>query len=197
MRDVPDLLVDDHTAQRKSVGDSTSMSLSGAVTRYQWIVLGVAWLGWVFDSMDGTLFSLVQKRSMTELMGPGATDASIGFYSSVVFSVMLVGWASGGILFGVVADYLGRTRALAITILIYSLFTGLSAVAQSWETLAACRFLTGLGLGGEWAAGAALVAEVWPDRLRAKAGSMLQSAAAFGYFFAALITRVVDKASWR
>jgi len=176
---------------------SASMTLPGAVTRYQWIVLGVAWLGWVFDSMDGTLFSLVQKRSMTELMGPGATDASIGFYSSVVFSVMLVGWATGGILFGIVADYLGRTRALAITILIYSLFTGLSAVAQSWETLAACRFLTGLGLGGEWAAGAALVAEVWPDRLRARAGSMLQSAAAFGYFFAALITRVVDKASWR
>jgi len=108
------------------------MTLPGAVTRYQWIVLGVAWLGWVFDSMDGTLFSLVQKRSMTELMGPGATDASIGFYSSVVFSVMLVGWATGGILFGIVADYLGRTRALAITILIYSLFTGLSAVAQSW-----------------------------------------------------------------
>ncbi|MFY9573327.1 MAG: MFS transporter [Blastocatellia bacterium] len=170
---------------------------SGEVTRYQWIVLLVAWLGWVFDSMDGTLFSLVQKPSMTELMGPGATEAAIGFYSSVVFSVMLLGWAIGGISFGIIADYIGRTKALAATILIYSLFTGLSAVAQSWEQLAAFRFITGLGLGGEWAAGAALVAEVWPDRLRAKAGAMLQSAAAFGYFFAALITRVVDVRSWR
>jgi MFS family permease len=170
---------------------------SGEVTRYQWMVLLVAWLGWVFDSMDGTLFSLVQKPSMTELMGPGATDAAIGFYSSVVFSVMLLGWATGGIAFGIVADYIGRTKALAITILIYSLFTGLSAGAQSWEQLAACRFITGLGLGGEWAAGAALVAEVWPDGLRAKAGAMLQSAAAFGYFFAALITRAVDVRSWR
>ena len=185
------------------------------VTRYQWLVLFVAWLGWVFDSMDGTLFSLVQKPSMTELMGPGATEAAIGFYSSVVFSVMLLGWATGGICFGVVADYIGRTKALAATILIYSLFTGLSAAAHSWQQLAAFRCIdgiscrepkgafyvfpniTGLGLGGEWAAGAALVAEVWPDRLRAKAGAMLQSAAAFGYFFAALITRAVDVASWR
>jgi len=170
---------------------------SSEVTRYQWLVLLVAWLGWVFDSMDGTLFSLVQKPSMTELMGPGATDAAIGFYSSVVFAVMLLGWAAGGICFGIIADYIGRTKALAATILIYSLFTGLSAASHSWQQLAAFRFITGLGLGGEWAAGAALVAEVWPDRLRAKAGAMLQSAAAFGYFFAALITRVVDVASWR
>jgi MFS family permease len=174
-----------------------SLSWTREVTRYQWLVLFVAWLGWVFDSMDGTLFSLVQKPSMTELMGPGATEATIGFYSSVVFSVMLLGWAAGGICFGVVADYIGRTKALAATILIYSLFTGLSAAAHSWQQLAAFRFITGLGLGGEWAAGAALVAEVWPDRLRAKAGAMLQSAAAFGYFFAALITRAVDVASWR
>jgi MFS family permease len=160
-------------------------------------VLLVAWLGWVFDSLDATLFSIVQKPSMTELMGSGASEASIGFYSSVVFAVMLLGWAAGGISFGVIADYIGRTKALAITILIYSLFTGLSAAAHSWEQLAVCRFITGLGLGGEWAAGAALVAEVWPDHLRAKAGAMLQSAAAFGYFFAALITRAVDVASWR
>ncbi|HLG16470.1 MAG TPA: MFS transporter [Blastocatellia bacterium] len=175
----------------------TLFSWTSEVSRYQWLVLLVAWLGWVFDSMDGTLFSLVQKPSMTELMGPGTTDAAIGFYSSVVFSVMLLGWAAGGISFGIIADYIGRTKALVATILIYSLFTGLSAAAQSWEQLAAFRFITGLGLGGEWAAGAALVAEVWPEGLRAKAGAMLQSAAAFGYFFAALITRAVDVASWR
>jgi MFS family permease len=110
---------------------------------------------------------------------------------------MLAGWAAGGICFGIVADYIGRTKALVATILIYSLFTGLSALSQSWWQLASFRFITGLGLGGEWAAGAALVAEVWPDRLRAKAGAMLQSAAAFGYFFAALITRAVDVGSWR
>jgi MFS family permease len=199
MKDGSDPLFDYHPEERSATitGRDSIFAWSAEVTRYQWMVLLVAWLGWVFDSMDGTLFSLVQKPSMTELMGPGATDAAIGFYSSVVFAVMLLGWAIGGIGFGVIADYIGRTRALAITILLYSLFTGLSAVAHSWSQLAAFRFITGLGLGGEWAAGAALVAEVWPDWLRAKAGAMLQSAAAFGYFFAALITRAVDVGSWR
>jgi MFS family permease len=167
------------------------------VSRYQWIVLLVAWLGWVFDSMDGTLYSLVQKPSMAELLGSGASEAIIGQYSGYVFAVTLIGWATGGVAFGVVADYLGRTKALVATILLYSLFTGLSAVAQSWEQLAVYRFITGLGLGGEWAAGAALVAEVWPDHLRAKAGAILQSAAALGYFLAALINLWVGAASWR
>ncbi len=167
------------------------------VSRYQWMVLAVAWLGWVFDSMDGTLYSLVQKPSMTELMGPNAAEATISFYSSAVFSATLVGWALGGVIFGIIADYIGRTKALVATILIYSLFTGLSAVAGTWWELAIFRFVTGLGLGGEWAAGAALVAEVWPDRLRAKAGAILQSAAAFGYFFAAVINLFVGVHSWR
>jgi MFS family permease len=173
------------------------VSWTKEVSRYQWLVLFVAWLGWVFDSMDATLYSLVQKPSITELLGPGASGAAIGNYSSIVFSVTLVGWALGGICFGVMADYIGRTKALAATILIYSLFTGLSAVAGTWWQLAIYRFITGLGLGGEWAAGAALVAEVWPDRLRAKAGAILQSAAAFGFFFAAVINLYVGVASWR
>src|ERR1044072_6834657 len=188
---------ENHSAQASTVSRASLFSRASEVSRYQWLVLAVAWLGWVFDSMDGTLFSLVQKPSMTELMGPGATDASIGFYSSVVFSVMLLGWAMGGFCFGIIADYVGRTKALAATILIYSLFTGLSAAAQSWWQLAGFRFITGLGLGGEWAAGAALVAEVWPDHLLPKAGAMPQSTAAFGYFFTALITRIVDVGSWR
>src|SRR6185436_6316395 len=91
---------------------------SSQVSRYQWLVLLVAWLGWVFDSMDGTLYSLVQKPSMTELMGRAASEADIGLYSGIVFSVMLIGWAMGGIIFGVIADYIGRTKALIDTILI-------------------------------------------------------------------------------
>ncbi|MGH9332715.1 MAG: MFS transporter, partial [Vicinamibacteria bacterium] len=109
----------------------------------------------------------------------------------------LIGWALGGVVFGIFADYVGRTKALTITILIYSLFTGLSALAANWWQLAIFRFITGLGLGGEWAAGAALVAEVWPDRLRARAGALLQSAAAFGFFLAALTNLWVGVISWR
>src|SRR4030095_14960159 len=101
MRDGHDLLVDQKPINHPTAVQSpdSMFGWSREVTRYQWIVLLVAWLGWVFDSMDGTLFSLVQKPSMTELMGTGATDAAIGFYSSVVFSVMLLGWAMGGICF--------------------------------------------------------------------------------------------------
>ncbi|HKP88233.1 MAG TPA: MFS transporter [Blastocatellia bacterium] len=176
---------------------SSLFSWASEVSRYQWLVLLVAWLGWVFDSMDGTLYSLVQGPSMTELMGPGVSAEAVRFHSRVVLAVMLAGWAAGGIIFGTLADYIGRAKALAATVLIYSLFTGLSAASQTWEQLAAFRFITGLGLGGEWAAGAALVAEVWPDRLRAKAGAILQSAAAFGFFFAAVINLFVGVHSWR
>jgi MFS family permease len=167
------------------------------VSSYQWLVLLVAWLGWVFDAMDGTIYAMVQKPVITELLGPGASEADIGFYSSAVFSVMLIGWALGGIVFGILADYIGRTKALTLTILIYSLFTGLSALADNWWQLAIFRFVTGLGLGGEWAAGAALVAEVWPDRLRARAGALLQSAAGVGFFLAALANLWVGVYSWR
>src|SRR5678815_3866788 len=121
MTDGPHPLVDHPPDQSTESKSRESMfAWAAEVTRYQWMVLLVAWLGWVFDSMDGTLFSLVQKPSMTELMGPGASDAAIGFSSSVVFSVMLLGWAVGGIGFGIIADYIGRTKALAATILIYS-----------------------------------------------------------------------------
>src|SRR5262245_21375848 len=177
--------------------DATWFGWVNQVTRYQWLVLFVAWLGWVFDSMDATLYSLVQKPAITDLLGAGASDAQIGFYSSVVFSVMLIGWALGGIVFGIIADYIGRTKALTLTILIYSLFTGLSALSHNWWELGTYRFVTGLGLGGEWAAGAALVAEVWPDNLRAKAGALLQSAAALGFFLAAVLNLFVGIYSWR
>lgn len=174
--------------ETKSGAASSVYGWVGEVSRYQWLVLLVAWLGWVFDSMDGTLYSYVQKPALTELMGPGASEAAIGWYSSWVFATTLAGWALGGIVFGILADYIGRTKALATTILIYSLFTGLSGLAETWWQLAIFRFITGLGLGGEWAAGAALVAEVWPDRLRAKAGAILQSAAALGVFLAAAVS---------
>ena len=95
----------------------------------------------------------------------------------------------GGVLFGVLADRVGRTKVLVMTIVIYALFTGLAALSTSWWQLAAYRFLTALGIGGEWAAGAALVAEVWPEGKRSKAAGVLQSAWAAGFFLAALINR--------
>jgi MFS family permease len=171
------------------------------VTRYQWLVLFVAWLGWVFDSMDSTIYALVLQPALHDLLrapdgGPVTADV-IGWYGGIIFSIFLIGWAIGGVLFGVLADNFGRTRALVFTILIYAVFTGLAALSQSWWQLALFRFITALGIGGEWAAGAALVAEVWPEDKRTKAAGLLQSAWAVGFFGAALLNLLLRDCGWR
>ncbi|HYM37588.1 MAG TPA: MFS transporter [Nitrospiraceae bacterium] len=170
------------------------------VTPYQWLVLFVAWLGWVFDSMDATIYAIVLHPALDELLrtsASGATPEAIGWHGGLIFSIFLIGWAVGGVLFGIVADRFGRTKTLMATILIYAAFTGLAALSQEWWHLAVYRFLTALGIGGEWAAGAALVAEVWPDEKRAKAAGLLQSAWAAGFFLAALFNLVLRGYGWR
>ncbi len=186
------------------------------VTRYQWLVLFVAWLGWVFDSMDATIYAIVLHPALDELLlvsvarggSPGAISPEviglevigpevIGWYGGIIFSIFLIGWAIGGVLFGVMADRLGRTKTLIITILAYSVFTGLAALSQDWWHLAIYRFLTALGIGGEWAAGASIVAEAWPEEKRAKAAGILQSAWAAGFFLAATFNLLLRGYGWR
>jgi MFS family permease len=171
------------------------------VTRYQWVVLLVAWLGWVFDSMDATIYAIVLHPALHELLGSGGRtpvgQEAIGWYGGIIFSIFLVGWALGGVLFGMAADYIGRTKTLIATILIYSLFTGMAALSDTWWELAIYRFLTAIGIGGEWAAGASLVAEVWPEDKRAKAAGILQSAWAGGFFLAAALNLLLRGHSWR
>ena len=171
------------------------------VTRYQWLVLFVAWLGWVFDSMDAMIYALVLHPALHDLLpaslGRPAMDADIGWYGGLIFSVFLIGWALGGVVFGVVADRIGRTKTLIITILIYAIFTGMAALSETWWHLALYRFLTALGIGGEWAAGAALVAEVWPEEKRARAAGILQSAWAVGFFLAAACYLLLRNHSWQ
>jgi MFS family permease len=171
------------------------------VTGYQWLVLFVAWLGWVFDSMDATIYALVLHPALHDLLkSPGGGPVSaetIGWYGGIIFSIFLIGWAVGGVLFGVLADRFGRTKTLILTILIYAVFTGMAALSATWWQLAVFRFLTALGIGGEWAAGAALVAEVWPEEKRAKAAGLLQSAWAAGFLAAAAINLLMRDFGWR
>ena len=167
------------------------------LTGYQYLVLFVAWLGWVFDSMDATIYTLVMTPALKDLLGARSSVENIGWYGGIIFSVFLVGWALGGVLFGVAADYLGRARTLVITILIYALFTGLAAVSHTWWELALYRFLTALGIGGEWAAGATLLAEVWPESMRVKGAGLLQSAWGAGYFVGAGAYLLLAGQSWR
>ncbi|HEU4683110.1 MAG TPA: MFS transporter [Nitrospira sp.] len=184
-----------------SVGESAQAWYAG-ITPYQWLVLFVAWLGWVFDAMDATIYAIVLHPALQELLttsSPSSVSQElIGWYGGIIFSIFLIGWAIGGIAFGILADRFGRTRVLMATIFLYAVFTGAAAVSQDWWHLAAYRFLTALGIGGEWAAGAALVAETWPEKQRAKAAGILQSAWAAGFFLAATANLLLQESyGWR
>src|SRR5215467_373854 len=126
------------------------------ITRYQWLVLLVAWLGWVFDSMDSTIYALVLQPALRDLLQGHSSvvpsQQAIGWYGGIILSIFLVGWAIGGVVFGLLADRFGRTRVLIWTILLYAIFTGMAALSVTWWQLAVFRFLTALGIGGEWAA---------------------------------------------
>jgi MFS family permease len=178
----------------------TGHSWRSGVTPYQWLVLFVAWLGWVFDAMDATIYAIVLHPALHDLLhtssGPSTTE-QIGWYGGIIFSIFLIGWAIGGISFGILADRLGRTKVLIATIIIYAVFTGAAALAETWWQLALSRFLTALGIGGEWAAGAAIVAETWPEDKRAKAAGILQSAWAVGFFLAASFNLMLKGYGWR
>ena len=152
---------------------------------YHWFVLIVAALGWLFDCLDQQLFLLARIPAMKALLLPGQ---DVGLHSGYVTSIFLIGWATGGLTFGVLGDRIGRAKTMMLTILIYSLCTGLSALSQGFWDFAFYRFITGLGVGGEFAVGVSLVAEVMPEKARPYALSLLQALSAIGNISAALIS---------
>jgi MFS family permease len=158
------------------------------LNRYHWFVLIVAALGWLFDCLDQQLFTLARVPAMKELLGRPGSDPVVKAAGGYVTSIFLIGWATGGLVFGVLGDRIGRARTMMFTILIYSLCTGLSALSRSVWDFAAYRFLTGLGVGGEFAVGVSLVAEVMPESARARSLAFLQALSALGNVSAALIS---------
>ncbi len=170
--------------------------------RYCWVVLIIAALGWLFDTMDQNLFNLVRNPSIRDLLSAEISDpellaAETQRVGGWITALFLVGWSVGGFVFGILGDRLGRTRTMILTILIYAGFTGLSSLAWDWQSYAVMRFLTGLGVGGEWAAGAAIVAEVFPERSRAMALGTLQALSAVGNMLAATIVFGMAGLGWR
>lgn len=164
------------------------MSWRHEITRTQWLVLAGTTLGWGLDGFAGSLYILVLGPTMTELLPHGGiepTGASIGFYGGLTVAMFLIGWATGGILFGMLADYFGRTRVLSIGILTYAVFSALAALADTWWQLAILRFIAGVGSGVEAPVGAALIAESWRNRFRARAGGVMMAGYAGGFFAAA------------
>ena len=159
---------------------------------YQWTVLFAAWLGWGFDVFDGLLFNYVAPNCVPTLLGltigsPEAKAATLQ-WTGILTSVLLIGWAIGGVIFGKVADRIGRTKTLMLTMLLYALGTALCAFAPNIWILLICRIVASLGIGGEWAAGAAMVAEVVPEKRRVEAGALLYTSAPFGLFLATFLT---------
>lgn len=166
------------------------------MTGYQWTVLFAAWLGWGFDTFDALLFNYVAASCVPDLLGldPAApeTREQTLYWTGALTSLLLVGWAAGGIGFGKLADRIGRSRTLILTILIYSLGTAACAFAPNLWVLALFRFITSLGIGGEWAAGAAMVAEVVPEKRRLEAGALLYTAAPLGVFMAGFSSDLIS-----
>jgi MFS family permease len=166
------------------------------LSRTQWLILFIAWLGWIFDIADTALFNFAKVPMLKEMLGDAYPKVGTTIDGRLQ-AVFLVGWAVGGLIFGVVADKWGRTRTLVITILLYCVFTGLTALCHEPWQVAIARFLTALGIGGEWAAGAALVAEALPDRARVGAAAIIQSAAAVGPILAALANLAFKEKPWQ
>jgi MFS family permease len=159
------------------------------LNRYHWFVLTVCALGWLFDTMDQQLFTIARRPAMRALL-PHEPDAepdknAVTAASGDVTSIFLIGWGTGGLIFGVLGDLFGRARAMMVTILLYSVFTGLSALSTGFWDFALYRFLTGLGVGGEFAVGVSLVAETMPERARPFALGLLQALSAVGNIAAA------------
>jgi MFS family permease len=148
-------------------------------------------LGWMLDAFDAMLYALVLTYVMRDL---GMSKAASGF----LYTLTLLASGIGGVFFGFLADRIGRKRALMLSILTYSVCSFASGLSTTVLMLAVFRFILGLGMGGEWNTGATLVAETWPDELRAKALSVVQSSWAIGYALAALVAGIVLRyANWR
>jgi MFS family permease len=147
---------------------------------YHWFVLLVCTLGWLFDCLDQQLFNLARAPAVAELLGLSVKDPVVSYYGGLSTALLLIGWASGGIIFGIMGDRIGRVKTMVFTILAYSLFTGLSGLAVGLWDFLFYRFIAGLGVGGQFAVGVTLVAESLPDRARPQALGALQAFSALG-----------------
>lgn len=169
------------------------------LNRSQWNTLLAANLGWLFDGYEVYAVILATDVALHQLLEPGLYP-QIRSYFGIIIATTLFGWGVGGMIGGILADYLGRKRMMMLAILAYSVMTGVSALAWSWESFAALRFLVGVAIGSEWATGASITAELWPDRARGRGAGLMQCGLGIGFFTASLVWVFVGPLgpnSWR
>ena len=166
------------------------------VTRYEWLVLAIASAGWIFDVFEGQLFNLTRGQMLADLLDVEPTSDAVRRAGDWFLAVFLLGGTVGGVLFGTLADRFGRRPMLTATILCYSVFSGLTYFATELWHVGVLRFLVALGVGGEWAVAASLVAESFPARARAQAGGIFHATSILGTWLAAGAGLLVNT-EWR
>jgi MFS family permease len=166
------------------------------ISRYQWLILTVASLGWVFDAFEGQLYNITRADMLPDLLKVSPNDPLVKLWGERFLGIFLIGGTFGGLLFSSMADKFGRKPVMALTILFYSIFSGLTAFAAEIWHVGALRFLVAMGVGGEWAVGAALVAEVFPQRARERAGGIFHATSVAGLWLAAAAGLAVGT-QWR
>jgi len=188
-----------HQPSSTSVPAAGSVGVAGirapaseTVTIGHWMIVIIASFGWLFDCMDQRIFILAREPAVKELLGAGAAAAQVKTIGGYATTSMILGWATGGIIFGMLSDRWGRVKTMVVTLMIYSGFTGLSGMATGWVDFVIYRFLVGLGVGGMFGAATALVAESVPGRVRSIALGALQALSALGNIMGSLISRGVQ-----
>mgnify|MGYP000861746056 CR=1 FL=1 len=159
-----------------------------SLTPYHWFVFAMASLAWLFDCLDQQIFLLFRQQALANLLPEGTDPKDLKNYGFIATSIFIMGWATGGLIFGSLGDKFGRAKMLTTTVLLYSVFTGLSALSKGWLDFAIYRFITGLGVGGVFGLAVALVADSLPDHARTGALGLLQALSAVGNITAGLIS---------
>jgi len=153
------------------------------LSRSQWRTLAASNLGWLFDGFETYALILTIGVALTQLL-PMELHSQLPAYAGTVIALTLLGWGIGGMIGGVLADYIGRKRMMILAVLAYSIMTGLSALAYDWFSFAVLRFLVGVAIGSEWATGSSMIAEIWPAKDRGKGAGLMQCGLGIGFFLA-------------
>jgi MFS family permease len=179
------------SAQRLAALAAPPDAAAESITLYHWLVVLFASCGWLFDCMGQRIFVLSREPALRELLGATASDDKVKYWGGIATLLMMVGWATGGILFGMLSDHYGRVKAMVSTLLAYTIFSGLSGFSRTGVEFLVFRFLFGLGVGGMFGAATTLVAESVPKHFRTLALGSMQALSAFGTMLASWLSLTI------